>query len=297
MSHHKWSAVIPCRDTSWDRQCIAQSLPSVRKLGCDEIILGVDHPADQSFVDGLTELDPGIRIVQVGRHRAWKLHPAHVVYECFMASSHDRILQLNADTVALPGAMEGLHIVGPSSPLVSTLEKLTVDRPVKLLRYVVSRIHHIRENPPPPSGTYWIYRPGIITPEVVDRMRSIHNGFDTVLAEAAGDAITTLRTYGGRVLGDTQYDVPWRQAQKGIWLRGHYGRHPRHFARAMLASAAMARPWTAWGWIWADRHQSHPAVQRAGGLNHNQYSMLGSSLISNIRDWGGKNAVGFHESG
>lgn len=297
MPSHKWSTVIPCRDTTWDRSCIAQSLPSAKKLNCDEIVVGVDYPADPSFLKNLAKLDPDIRIVQVKPHDAWKLHPAHVIYECFMAAAHDRILQLNADTVALPRVMDGLQIVGPSHPLVSTLEKLTVDKPTKLLRQAVSRIYHIRHNPPPPSGTYWIYRPKIITSSVADKMRAIHNGFDTVLVEAAGNDIVTLRTYGGRVLGDTQHDIPWRQAQNGIWLRGHYGRHPRYLIRAILVSITMIRPWVTWGWIWADRHQSHIAVQKAAKLNLNQYAMLGSSLISEIRDWDNKDAVGFHRSG
>ncbi len=295
MPPHKWSVVIPCRDTAWDRSCVAQSLPSVKKLNSDEVIVGVDHPADPSFLKILTKLDPDIRIVQVERHDTWNLHPAHVIYNCFMAASHDRILQLNADTVALPSVMDGLQIVGPSHPLVSTLEKLTVDKPVKLLRQIASRIYHIKQNPPP-SGTYWIYRPKIITPSVADKMRAIHNGFDTVLVEAAGDDIITLRSYGSRVLGDTQHDIPWRQAQNGIWLRGHYGRRPRYLAKAMLVSAIMIRPWLAWGWIWADRHQSHIAVQKAAKLNFNQYAMLGSSLISEIRDWDDKDTVGFSRS-
>lgn len=294
MTSHKWSIVIPCRDTVWDRWCIAQSLPSARRLNPNEIILGVDHPANHSFLDVLTKLDPDVRIMQVERHRTWKLHPAHVVYECFMAASYDRILQLNADTVALPGVMDGLRIVGPGHPLVSTLEKLTVDRPIKLLRQTVSRIYHIKQNPPPPSGTYWIYRPDMITSKVAKKMRSIHNGFDTVLVEAAGDDILTMRSYGGRVLGDTQYDIPWRQAQNGIWLRGHYARHPRYFIRAILVSIVMIHPWVAWGWIWADRHPSHPAVKKAANLDFNQYSMLGSSLISDIRNWSDKDTVGFY---
>ena len=292
----KWSIVIPCRDTAWDRRCIAQSLPSARKLNCDEIILGVDYPADPSFLKILTELDPDVRIVQVKSHHDWKLHPAHVIYECFIDASHDRILQLNADTIALPGVMDGLQIVGPNHPLVSTLEKLTVDKPAKLIRQTISRLYHIAQNTPPPSGTYWIYRPKIITPDLANRMRAIYNGFDTVLVDAAGDDIITLKSYGGRVLGDTQHDIPWRQAQNGIWLRGHYGRHPRYFIKALLVSIILIHPWVAWGWIWADRHQSHPAVQNATKLNFNQYTMLGSTLISKIRDWSNKNAVGFHRS-
>lgn len=297
MPSYKWSIVIPCRDTAWDRRCLEQSLPSARKLNCDEIILGVDYPADPSFLKSLIKLDPDVQIVQVKPHHAWKLHPAHVVYECFVAASHDRILQLNTDTVALPRVMDGLQIVGPSHPLVSTLEKLTVNTPTKLLRQTVSRIYHILQNSPPPSGTYWIYRPKMIAPGVVDKMRAIYNGFDTVLVEAAGDDIVTLRSYGGRVLGDTQHDIPWRQAQNGIWLRGHHGRHPRYFIRAMLVSVMLIRPWVAWGWIWADRHPSHPAVREAAKLHFNQYAMLGSSLVSEIRDWDNTNTVGFHRSG
>ena len=294
MTSYKWSIVIPCRNTAWDRWCITRSLPSAKALNPDEIILGVDHPADQSFVNTLTKLDPNAKIVQVERHHGWKLHPARVVYECFMTASHDRILQLNADTVALPRVMDGLRIVGPGHPLVSTLEKLTVDRPVKLLRQIISRIYHTKQDPPPPSGTYWIYRPEMITAEVTKKMSSIHNGFDTVLIEMAGDSIVSLKSYGGRILGDTQCDIPWRQAQNGIWLRGHYGRHPQYFIKAILVSMIMVRPWIVWGWVWADRHPLHRAVKKAADLNYNQYVMLGSSLISEIRDWDDKGVVGFY---
>ena len=86
-------------------------------LGADEIIVGADESrgADfDRFVAGVFQ-EAGYaryRILPVPRNKAWRLHAAHVVWDCYAAARNRVAFVCNIDTVIRPSVLAALDSVG-----------------------------------------------------------------------------------------------------------------------------------------------------------------------------------------
>ena len=283
-----WTAILLCRDTPQDRLHVRKTLPAIRRLGPDEILVGVDADVTSSCVDELYRLCPESRIICVERDKMWRLHPMHVLWECVQQATCDIILQVNADTVPNQKCLEGLEAVRKGSILASVREHYSTDTPLHVWRHIMTRVRWRQNSIVPPSGTYWMRRSSMLGIVPVEKARRIQNGFDTIWfdsAREAGGDVVLLPVAGAKIQGGVQHDLIWRQWEIGIWNAATVsGRHRRRqYVLVMIYSIVFVRPHVWKAYRWGLSHMNHPAVQAAQkAASYSAWSMTCTDMIKQI---------------
>ena len=320
---------MPFRDTPRERRFAEKSIPSAIELDPDELVVGVDAPADDSLmrlIRGICDMRSfkNLRIVQVERSPDWRFQLANIIWHCYKASRNDTILAFDVDSVLRLGVLAGRDMVGVDNiAVVSFTKKLLVRSLGDLLKYASYR-WRVRTSPYVFAGIYWIHRPYYMQDIPLDGLQKIRNGIDTYMIERIFELerhrIVTLKDIGVDCMDYQNEDYPWRQFQDGVWYyanRNEFRRQRRE--RMLLTGATSARGylskiidrdpklfvliktiayqhwWMLRGYLWASRNRTHAAVQRAHGLTFEEWNLEGSTYIKEIHDWKkqGRTGTGF----
>ena len=140
----KFSIVMAFRDTPRECKFAAKSIPSAIRMDPDELIIGVDAPADESFLAHIDSLCGELsfknyKIVKVEHSDEWNSHLAHIIWECYNACKNDKIFAFDVDSVIRPTILKGYDMVGrDKNAVVSFTKKLLIKRPSHMIRYMVS---------------------------------------------------------------------------------------------------------------------------------------------------------------
>ena len=319
---------MPFRDTPRERKFAERSIPSAIVLKPDEFVIGIDEPADPSFLTLISELCAGhsfqnYKILPVPKSDKWKFQLANIIWHCYQECRNDRILAFDVDSVLRPTVLRGLDLVGyDGNAVVSFTKKFLIKSVADLIRYTSSRLR-IATSPHVFGGVYWIYRPYYYNDVDLKGMMAIRNGIDTYMMncvlEQGKHKTLTLKKIGVNCMDRENGDYPWRQFQDGIWCYANKSkfRDMQRDARELrspgtrdvignvidrtptllilLKSAVYCYPWLLRGWLWARKNTDHDAVAKARDVTREAWGLVGSQYVKNIHDWGkhGRLGTGF----
>lgn len=324
----KFSIVIPFKDTPKEREFAYESIPAAIALKPDELMIGVDSPASTEFLNFIKgvagdESPDILRIVEVPRSPGWGFQLAYIVWECCAKCRNDDILLSNIDVVLRPAVLLGLERLQQDEvALVCFPEKLLTNGPLAVIANVLVK-RYLQTNDAP-SGVYWIDRPQLLEDVDLDALKKIENGIDTyimaVVKASKKHKSSYVRDLACHNLERTNPELPWRQFQKGIWLYASLDRLQEDrlarirdkrtawtrrlidrlfyrfpWARVLLPSLALQRPWLMRGYLWAQKHEGHVAVTEARKMAFEYYVLTGVKYIRDIHQWGehGRTGTGF----
>lgn len=310
----KFSIILPFRDTSLERKFAEKSLPSAIALNPDELIIGVDSPADSSLIDlilNLCQQFKDVNIVQVPRSNEWNFQLANVLWSCFEECKNDVVFVGFIDTVFKPVLLEGLDYIGQNNNLVVSFPLRPLTRNLgEWIRYL-SVLWTIRKKKHVYGGTSWLYLPYIY--EDVDKkgMQKLYNGVDTYMERCIVNAgrhkMITLLKQGGQSMSLENPDYPWRQFEWGVWKyanidvekkkrlqrgRGALSRLLTYIINrfpvlpVLKLSFTRQHQWRLRGWLWAKKNPTNIAVTKARDVSYEVYSFEGAKYIRDIHDWG-----------
>lgn len=321
-----FSIVMPFRDTPRERQFAKKSIPSAIALEPNEIVVGVDAPAEESFLNLIRQLCgksfTGLQIIEVPRSDQWNFQLANIIWHCYKSCQHDRILAFDVDTVLLPTVMRGYDLVGrDGNAVVSFTKKLFIRTLSDLIRYMFYRLR--TRTSCVFAGTYWLYRPYYFEDIDLAGMQSITNGIDTYMTERMVEIgrhnVVTQKDIGSASMDYQSGDYPWRQFQDAVWYRVNYQKFRERKLKTqsrdisvvknivsrildlnpwlfiMIKAVTNQHPWAIRGWVWAGRHPDHKAVVAARNATWAEWNLSGSKYIKDIRDWEeeGRTGTGF----
>lgn len=281
---HPFSVVIPIRDTPRERAFATKSLPALNALNPNEILIGVDEPADHTFLTHLKSLCD-CRIIRIPHNPEYKFQLAHITMVLYKECRNDIILTTTVDNVLCPS------VVGESPQGITTCLIKSCTRGIGGLirRWNARRVR--KRGGVVGTGVYWIDRRYTTLPDT----RHIHNGIDTIIQEY--NEVRTMRGVVGYALDVENPDYPWRQFGLGVWIyanrrdlsphrrwRGYVARK-LPFLYALKVGVTHAYPWVVRGVWWAARHPEHEVVRAVRGLTYIESTYLGSVYIGKIRDW------------
>ena len=315
----KFSIVMAFRDTPRERKFAAKSIPSAIRVEPDELIIGVDDPADESFlalIDSLCGESSfrNYKIIKIARTDEWNFRLAHIIWECYNACKNDKIFAFDVDTVIRPTILKGYDMVGrDKNAIVSFTKKLLIQNPGQLIRHVFYRIR-VRRNDSVFSGNYWIYRPYYFENVDLDGFKKIHNGIDTYMVDCVQKRAThkmiTLKDIGVNSMDLQNEDYPWHQFNAGVWTYANkkelgemraqvmrsqnthmlgnrvnrfINRHPTLFI--MIKVLLYQHPWALKGYLWAGKNNNHEAISAAHGKTLSEWSLVGAQYVKDIHDW------------
>ncbi|MDE0399345.1 MAG: hypothetical protein OXL96_16235 [Candidatus Poribacteria bacterium] len=324
----RFSIVMPFRDTPRERKFAEKSIPSAIALEPDEFLIGVDEPADESFLALISRLCAkqsftNYRILPVPKSDKWRFQLANIIWHCYQECRNDRILAFDVDSILRPAVLNGLGFVGrDGNAVVSFTKRLPIESAGDLIRYVSYRLR-VMTSSHVFGGVYWIYRPYYWEDVDLEGMMSIQNGIDTYMMnrvlEQGRHKTLTLKEIGVYCMDRENGDYPWRQFQDGVWCYANKERF-RDIQREtrnlrspgardivanvidrsptlliLLKSIAYCYPWLLRGWLWARQNPDHEAVSRARDITREAWSLVGSQYIKNLRDWErhGRRGTGF----
>ena len=310
----KFSIILPFRDTPLERKFAEQSLPSAVALNPDELVIGVDSPADQSFIDLILRLCQPLKdvnIVQVPRSDEWNFQLANVLWRCFKECRNDVVLAGNIDTILKPVLLKGLDYVGKGDNLAVSFPVRSLTRNLsEWIRYMFE-LWTIRKMEYLWGGTYWLYMPYVYEDVDEKGMREVFNGVDVYMEKcivsAGKHTILTLMKPGAQAMNLGNPDYPWRQFEWGIWkyanldvdrekrLRRSRGRSFNRLLTHVInrfpilpvlkISFTRQHRWKLRGWLWARKNPTHMAVTKARGMPYEKYVLSGAKYVRDIYDW------------
>ena len=325
------------RDTPSGRRFARRSLPAAARLGPAEIVIGADAPLSREFADYVRGIfdEAGYerhRIVAVPRTSEWSFHPVHVLWECIAASRHDRILIADVDSELRTEAALGAELVGIDRRAIVGMTKNRLQRSIaQRWRHWNQRRRILRAAHRPFSGTFWMYRPLVLSALSAEECQGIDNGFDTVILRAvqrdAACKVDGLVEMGSNSLDIENEDQPWRQFMLGVYIYGQAYLHHRDmvarrpYRRSRIRRLAQVRsnlhesrlwpllyvghplrqaiadayPWVMRGWAWSHRNREHPAVVSTYGMDYLSWQMTQGRHVRRVRDWAavGRTGTGF----
>ena len=327
-----YTAILPVREGRGTDH-LDESVGSLLRLvpPPDELLFGVDEGSPQGLADRLSSICAlhsysDYALVRVPFSQGFGFQLAHVIWECILASAHDRILVSNADTSVLQPTMRGLWEVGPDGPVfVSLTEKWPVNTPVRLVRYATYRRHVARAAVAPYSGQFWSWRPAVTDMLAEPDFAGIRDGIDELVYSAVCRSgkheARTYKEVGSYVHGDTHYTVPWVQFKSGLYagaraqarlaelrdggvpVRGGIRRlaalpRPLRVPAARAAYVALAAwgaastwaPYLWSGYRWAMRNPDHPAVKAAATMGPGEWVHTGAAHLAGVPVPGRKDA-------
>ena len=313
----KFSIVMPFRDTPRERKFAEKSIPSAIALEPDEFLIGVDEPADESFLALISRLCAkqsftNYRILSVPKSDKWRFQLANIIWHCYQECRNDRILAFDVDSVLRPAVLHGLDFVGrDGNAVVSFTKRLLVRSLGDLIRHMFYRLR-VRLHSYVFSGIYWVFRPHYFEDVDLEGMQSIENGIDTYMVKrisAIGrHKVLMLKEMGVDCMDIQNEDYPWRQFQEGIWYyankdtymdlrrqsRGRKNSRKNIIHRILgrylglvilFRSVVYCRPWLFRGWFWARRNPGHTSIHAARDAGLDEWSTMGSKHVRAIRDW------------
>ena len=300
-----FTVVVPFLDTTRGRAFAARSLPSAAALGPREIIVGVDAPAAPDLAGFLARAAAAsgggavpLRAVEVERSPEWRLHPAHVVHECFGECRTDAVLLYNMDTILRRGILGGLCTVGRDGvALVSYSLRMRTGSPGSELRYRAYRLRSLVRGVPN-SGTFWLHLPDYFGRLDAAGYAAIANGFDTYifegLAASPGARVVAKREIGADAMDRENGDLEWRQFGYGLWSYANR-RAARGGGRAasLLGTASIVKhaavnchPYSLRGWNWARAHPESEPVKAATGLDYVEWTTYHEpEQVRDLMEW------------
>ena len=316
---------MPFRDTPRERKFAERSIPSAIVLKPDEFVIGIDEPADPSFLTLISELCAGhsfqnYKILPVPKSDKWKFQLANIIWHCYQECRNDRILAFDVDSVLRPTVLRGLDLVGyDGNAVVSFTKKLLIRGFGDLIRHVSYRLR-VRRSLFVFSGIYWIYRPYYLQDIDLKKLKTIENGIDTYMVDQIHTTdhhkVLTLKEIGVDCLDLQNEDYPWRQFQDGIWYYTNRDKwivskkqnwekknsllilviskilHRNPLLMILLKSIIYCHPWFIRGWMWARQNPDHSAVRAAQDLSFNEWVLMGSKYVHNIHNWHDKGRQG-----
>lgn len=324
----KFSIVMAFRNTPRERKFAEHSIPSAISLNPDEFVIGVDEPADESFLNVISDLCKShsfenYKILQVPRSNEWNFQLANVIWHCYKKCKYDYILSFDVDSILRIAVMQGLELVGQDkTAVVSFTKKFLIKSLGDLVRYVSYRLR-IMSSPHVFGGVYWIYRPYYYEHVNLTGVMPIRNGIDTYLINKVltigTHKVLTLKQIGVNCMDKENGDYPWRQFQDGIWcyankeqFRSMQGdvrsfRNPKEkdligkildcspLFLVLFKTITYCYPWFLRGWLWARKNPEHDSILAARNVTREDWSLTGSQYVKGIRNWAhhGRLGTGF----
>lgn len=315
-----FTAIVLFRDTPKERRYARRSIPSLVSLGPDEIVVGADESrgADfDRFVAGIFQEAgyAGYRILPVPRDNAWRLHAAHVVWDCYAAARNRVAFACNIDTVIRPSVLAALDSVGrDKTGMISfSLRHMTRTLPDRIRWFYFRRRQLRTKTLKGTSGTYWVYLPYVF--RVLDKaeLMEVANGFDSLLWFRFNDSPYGAHFWheiGADCMDYENNDLPWRQFCYGAWYganceRAYADSRPLRFVRRRLGRQAALKIvhlraalrlvpeiWrTQYYGIWGGfrysiANPSSEVVEAMRGTTYNDYSLrYGGSQVRDLKKW------------
>lgn len=309
-----FTIIVAIRDTDEEYEYILKSLKSAFALNPQEIIIGLDVPISNrilkriEYIQNLHNNGAKVRTVIVKKIPDWNFHLAHLTLEMYKASSNDKMLHFDIDTVLRKEVMLGFDQIGKNQiAIISFTKRFRIKNLSELIRFIFYRLR-VRMADYVFTGTYWMFKPYFF--EVVDltEYKNIRNGIDTYITEkiARQDKfkIITRKEIGAKMLGIANEEYDWRQFQDGIWFfankdtlrerliketiertgkrpMGILAKHPLIYI--LVKSFAFQRFEILRGYLWAKKNLTHPSILRAKGLTFTEWSYTGSKYIRGIK--------------
>ena len=306
----KFSIVMPFHDTPRERKFALKSIPSVIKLNPTEFVIGIDEPAKDdlpAYITGICAKNgfENVRLIRVPRTKDWNFQLAHVIWECFHACVHDKILGCDVDNKLRGAVMLGYDLIGKDNTAVVSFTKKILMRTVwDCIRYIRCRIR-IKNTDFTFSGSYWIYKPYYFANVKKSEMQKIYNLIDGCMVDSImrqkTHKIVTRKEIGVSCMDYQNEDYPWRQFADGIWLYAN-----KHTLKAtderfrerstnpvrwtvryivnrfpilvvMHRSFVNQHPVMTSGWRWAVKHRDSEAVEAAAGMSLADWQTYGAS--------------------
>lgn len=315
-----FSAIVLFRDTPKERQYAHKSIPSIVALGPDEIVVGADEDCGADFDQFVASIfqESGYaryRILHVPRDRAWRLHAAHVLWECFGEAKNRVVFACNIDTIIRPSVLTALGVMGrEKTGMVSlSLKHRIRTLPDRIRWFYFQRQQRRIKALKGTSGTYWVYLPYVF--EVIDKAEfmEVANGFDSLLWFRFEDS--PYRAYfwheiGAECMDYENNDLPWRQFCYGAWYganceRAYADSRPLGLIRRRLGPstalkivhlrAALRLVPEIWrtqyygiwgGFCYSITHPTSEVVKAMRGTTYDDYNLkYGGSQVRELEKW------------
>ena len=315
-----FTAIVLFRDTPGERLYARRSIPSITALGPDEILVGADEARGADFDQFVASIfqESGYaryRILSVPRDEAWRLHTAHVLWECFEAAKNKVAFACNIDTVIRPSVLAALDAMGRDK---TGMISFSLRHKVRTLQDRIRWFHFQRQERriktlKGTSGTYWVYLPYVF--EAVDRtdLMEVANGFDSLLWFRFEDS--QYKAYfwheiGAECMDYENNDLPWRQFCYGAWYganceKKYVDSRPLKFVRRRFGPSAALKIvhlratlrlvpeiWrTQYYGIWRGFRYSlaNPGsemVRAMKGITYNDYNLkYGGTQVRKLKKW------------
>lgn len=315
-----FSAIVLFRDTPKERLCARRSIPSIVALGPDEIIVGVDDTRGDDFDEFVAKIFQKAgyvkhRMLPVPHNKNWRLHVAHVMWECYKAAKNKVAFACNIDTVIRPSVLMARNAIErDKTGMISFSLKHKVRTISDLIRWFYFQRQQRRiKTLEGTSGTYWIYLPYVF--EVLDKAEfmEVANGFDSFLCHCFKDSPYKTHFWhevGAHCMDYENNDLPWRQFCYGAWYganceKAYADSRPLKLVRRWLGQSAALKIvhlraamrlvpeiWrTQYYGIWEGyrywiAHPNSEMIKAMKDITYNDYSIkYGGIQVRKIKKW------------
>lgn len=315
-----FSAIVLFRDTPKERRYAHKSIPSIVALDPDEIIVGVDETRGGDFDQFLAGIFQKAdyakyRILSVSHNKNWRLHVAHVMFECYGAVKHKVAFTCNIDTVIKPSVLAAMDAMGKDNTgMISfSLKHKIRTIPDRIRWFYFQRQQRGIKTLEGTSGTYWIYLPYVLKVLNESEFMAVSNAFDSFLCHCFKDSPYSSHFWhdiGAHCMDYENNDLPWRQFSYGAWYganceKSYAASRPLKLIRRWLGpSVAMKivylraairllpEVWrTQYYGIWGGYYYSitHPGsevVEAMRDVSYYEYSVkYGGSQVRKLKEW------------
>ena len=315
-----FSAIVLFRDTPKERTYARKSIPSIVALGPDEILVGVDDTRGDDFdefVAGMFQKAgyPKYRILPVPHDNSWRLHAAHVMWECYKAAKNKAAFACNIDTIIRPSVLAAMDVIGKDKTgMISfSLKHRVRTLPDRIRWFYFQRQQRRIKTLEGTSGTYWVYLPYVLDVLNEDGFKEVANAFDSFLCHCFKDSPYKTHFWhkvGANCMDYENNDLPWRQFCYGAWYganceKAYADSRPLKLIRKRLSASAalkivhlraairlLPEIWrTQYYGIWGGYYYSitHPnskMVKAMRDVTYYDYSVkYGGTQVRELRKW------------
>lgn len=315
-----FTAIVLFRDTPKERRYARRSIPTIVALDPDEIIVGVDKTRGgdfDPFVAGIFQ-EAGYsnyRVLPVPHDGDWRLHPAHVLWNCFKAAKNKVAFACNIDTVIRPSVLSALDAMGrDKTGMISfSLQHKVRSIPDRIRWFHFQRQQQSIKTLKGTSGTYWVYLPYVF--EILDKgeFMGVANGFDSFLWFQFEDSpykAHFLHEIGANCMDYENNDLPWRQFIYGVWYganceEAYVDSRPLKLVKRWFGSSAslkivhlraalrlLPEIWRTqyygiWrGYCYSISDSNSEMVKAMRGVTYNDYNFkYGGSQVQKLKKW------------
>lgn len=316
----KFTAVVLFRDTPKERRYALKSIPSLVALDPNEILVGIDDDRGEDFDRFIEKVFNKLNygryaLVPVERDPSWRLHTAHVLWDCFEAAAHDIAFACNIDTIIKPTVLDGLEMIGRDN---LAMMSFSLWHKVRTIPDYIRRVYFQRQmrreaTLKGTSGTYWIYLPFLYKAIDYEEYKAVANGFDSLLYfQFLKNGYRTVFSHAvsAKCMDYENNDLPWRQFCRGVhWAANckpmYAQSRPLRRIRKMLGETAFRRAfwlraafgmlpemWTTqyygmWRGYWhAVKNPDSELVRSMTGVTWDEYNLkYGGSQVKSLKKW------------